>query len=738
MPALRSSRPKKPMSNHRNSLLYALVLLFTAAGAAPQASQTSRWVLSTKADFLKGDLKGVSISSDGGLAPAPVLKEVFDSGEAFVYAAAADRAGNLYIGTGNNGRIFRVSPNGQNREIAKLSEAGVFALTLDSQDRLYAATSPDGKVYRIDGSGNATQYYDPRSKYIWSLAMDRQNNLYVGTGPRGEIHRVDPQGRGSVFYDSNETHITSLAWDLDGNLLAGTAPGALVLRISPQADPFVLYDSSLAEVKSLAIDRYGTIYAAALAEVSRFEGNAKTGKESSPANGSSEEATVSATGVKPGKGLEVYRIDREGLIELLHSADDSSGFDVLPRDDGSLLVATGPKGRILSLSSDRFLTILAQSGEEQVTSITQSAGKIYAAASNLGKVFELSADPSQPRTYESAVLDAKTPALWGTIRWQTRSGSSKLKAYTRAGNTDAPDATWSDWSAAYGDPEGSPVSSPPARYLQFKVEFPIAAADASFRSPDLWLERIEISYLQNNMAPRMVSLTVHAPGKAFAPLPVATGGGAPPGGPDGAHLRSLPRSMRTLNGAAIKPTPRLVFVPGARSFSWKANDPNQDDLIYTVFIRKEGEDEWRPLMPDIPETQCTIDGAGFADGVYFIKVRASDRLSNPPDKALHSEMVSKAFVVANTGPELDIAGPGGSRSLQFTARSGTASLHQAEYQIDGGEWIIILPEDGITDGRSETYSLQLDRLPSGERVVSVRVIDSVGNISTRRIVVEAP
>lgn len=730
------------MKQNASKLKYLLRLLavgtlaWTAAGVA-QASQTRWWTLSTQAELAKGELKGVSITSDGKLVPAPALDEVFDSGEAFIYSALLDRSRNLYLGTGNNGKIFRISADGRGSEYAKLSDSGVFALATDSLDRLYAATSPDGKVFKFDSSGSPQAFFDPGEKYIWSLAMDSSNNLFVGTGPRGRIYKVDAQGQGQIFYDSSEAHIMTLQWDLDGNLLAGTSPKGLLLRITPAARPSVVYDSPLAEVKAVTIDRYGNIFAAALATPSNSETAAADNDESPSKNEGTPEAKVEVAGVKPGKGLEVYRIGRQGLVEKLYSSDDETGYSLLARNDGSLLAATGPKGRILSISPDRLITLLVETPEEQVTQMAANGDKIYAVTSNLGKAFQLQAGSAAPGQYESRVLDAGAPSQWGLIRWQAGSPDSPVQLYTRSGNTEELDETWEDWQGPYRDAQGSPVQSQPARYLQIKLEFPAPGRGGSITSPGQWVEQVAVSYLQSNVAPQLTSLTVHPPGLAFQPLPMASSGGVPPGGPDGAHARSLPQEMRDINGPQLQPGPRQVFIPGARSFSWEANDENGDDLIFSLYVRKQGEDTWNPLRADLSEDYLTLDGAAFADGTYTVKAVASDRLSNPPELALQSELVSKAFTIANAGPQLEVADPqlaGRDATIQVSAQAGAAMLHQAEYQVDGGEWIIVLPEDGITDGHSENYTVRLQGLAPGDRVFSMRVIDRVGNVSTRRAV----
>ncbi|HSR49811.1 MAG TPA: hypothetical protein VLV83_03225 [Acidobacteriota bacterium] len=699
---------------------------------AVTASETQWWRQSTRLDFSKGDLKGAAVSSDGRLIPAPALKEIYDSGEAFIYSAHIDRASNIYLGTGNNGKLFRVSAAGEGALWAELEESGIFALAADSTDRIYAATAPDGKVYSFDSQGESSVYFDPGQKYIWSLAMDAQNNLYLGTGPRGRIYRVDSSGQGSLFYDSSETHIMSLAFDLDGNLLAGTAPNGLILRLTPQGAPSVVMDSDLSEIQALAVDRIGLIYAAALSETTKVD----TGSGQDSAQGDEEGAeTVETAGIKAGKGLEVYRVDRDGLVDQLYSSDSQSAFDLKVRSDGSVLIAAGPEGRILSVDGDRFVTYLADTREEQVTQLLERDGNLFAATSNLGKLLRLETSGQEPGSFESEVLDAKAPSRWGRIRWRSVNPDPPVRVRTRSGNTSDPDETWSSWSEAYPDSQGSPVQSPLGRYLQYKVEFPRAAYSGSITSPSQAIEEVAVSYLQNNLAPQIGQLTVHPAGKALTPMPNVSGAGASPGGPDGAHALSLPRSVRNLEGMSPQLPPRTLYVPGARSFSWEAQDPNQDELEFNLHIRRQGEDTWTPVEEKLRRSYYALDTASLPDGQYFLRLTANDRLSNPPANALQSELTSKAFTVANRGPQVELSAPvvdGRQAQFNFTATATSSSLHQAEYQVGGGEWVIVLPQDGITDGGQESYSVSLSDLPPGNHSLSVRVVDEVGNVATRR------
>src|SRR5712691_7647797 len=158
------------------------------------------WETRTYDDFRKGKLANVSLTSDDELILAPRFDTVFNTEQTLVWSAVADSKGNVYLGTGHDGKIFKVDPSGKGIQIADLAELDVLALAVDSKDVLYAGTSPDGKVYRIE-NGAATEFFDPKTKYIWSLVFDKQGRLLVGTGDKGVIYRVTADGKGAPFYD---------------------------------------------------------------------------------------------------------------------------------------------------------------------------------------------------------------------------------------------------------------------------------------------------------------------------------------------------------------------------------------------------------------------------------------------------------------------------------------------------------------------------------------------------------
>src|SRR5262245_17165923 len=110
---------------------------------------------------------------------APSVLQVVAAKQPDIWSTDSDNAGDIALGTENEGRIYKVDPSGKGPLLYKTTELSVMALAVDDQGNLYAGTSPDGKVYRIAPSGEAKVFFDPKTKYIWSLAFDQRGRLLV-------------------------------------------------------------------------------------------------------------------------------------------------------------------------------------------------------------------------------------------------------------------------------------------------------------------------------------------------------------------------------------------------------------------------------------------------------------------------------------------------------------------------------------------------------------------------------
>src|SRR5262249_42679135 len=251
------------------SLAIIAALLLTLFIFPVRAGQPAVWETSGRAELLKGDARGVSISDTGVLMLAPKLNEVFNTQQTYIWSSAVDNQGNVFLGTGHDGKIYKVPSTGTGSLLYDAAELDVTALAIGRDGAVYAGTSPDGKVYRITPDGKADVYFDPSDKYIWSLAVMNDGSLAVGTGDSGKLYRVRAAGanpESSLLVNTNQTHVISLAVTAQGDLIAGTDPGGLVLRVSPEGKTFALFDTQLREIHALAPAADGSISALALSD----------------------------------------------------------------------------------------------------------------------------------------------------------------------------------------------------------------------------------------------------------------------------------------------------------------------------------------------------------------------------------------------------------------------------------------------------------------------------------------
>ncbi len=169
--------------------LVAALLAALCAPAAVLAVKTAVWDIAERKDFVPGKFENVTLDREGRLRLAPGLRTVLETEEAAIWALVEGPGGKLYAGTGHQGKLLAIEPDGKSRELWKAPEIEIFALAMGPDGKLYAGTAPNGKVYRIGLDGEAEELFDPKQPYIWSLQFIG-NDLFVGTGDTGKVFRV--------------------------------------------------------------------------------------------------------------------------------------------------------------------------------------------------------------------------------------------------------------------------------------------------------------------------------------------------------------------------------------------------------------------------------------------------------------------------------------------------------------------------------------------------------------------
>jgi sugar lactone lactonase YvrE len=737
-----------------------LISCLCAAACVLSATQTRTWTQDDYSDFEKGDLKRLSVSSDGRLHLAPLFRELLDSSSVYLWALAEDSKGNLYAGGGGPGgpggaSIYVIAPNGKSKTLAQLDELEVHAIAIDRNDRVYAGTAPDGKVYRLTSTGKPEVFFDPKAKYIWGMAFDSQGDLFVATGDRGEIYRVTPDGKGKVFYKTSETHARSLAVDASDNLIVGTEPGGLIIRVSPKGEGFVLYQAAKREITAIAIAKNGSIYVAGVgnrtgASQAGFAATGGRAAEPAPALASPQPGPApggqitarpaaapapAATPLPPAPiagGSEVYRIDKDGFPHRVWSHAQqiayAIGFDAEQRP----IIGTGNKGIIYRLDSDLIYTELLNTPPTQVTALYAGpSGKIYAGTGNVGQVYQIGPGLEKEGVIESDVLDSGMFSYWGRLSFHGSMNGGRIAVDTRSGNLDRPQNDWSPWSAPITSPEGARVTSPAARFLQWRA---VLHAAPSGNSPEL--RSVDVAYLPKNVAPEVQQIEITPPNYRFPPQAQLT-----LSSPQTLSLPPLGRPARTpsANLNSDSGGSSMQYAKGYIGARWNAFDENGDSLLYTVQIRGENETEWKPLKEKLTDRHLSWDSTAFPDGDYRIRVIASDEPGNPPDQALKGELVSDAFTIDNTPPVISgLTGTAGGNQIavRWKAADALSLIDKAEYSVNGGDWILVEPTTRLTDSREEEYAISIPRPSPGEQTIAVRVTDEFDNQAVAKVVVK--
>lgn len=720
---------------NKSARLFLSYSLFVAS-VFGQGTQT--WQQRSYEDFSKGTAKGVALRSDGTLVPAPGFEPIFTSPSTYIWSAISQADGSIFLGAGSPARVYHVTPDGKSTVVFEPKELQVQALALDKDGTLYAATSPDGKVYKISRQGaeyTAKEFFDPKTKYIWSLALDSQGRLYVGTGDRGEIFRVNNTGEGAVFFKSDETHIRTLAFDNTGNLIAGSDGSGLVYRISPAGDGFVLYSAPKKEITALAVDAEGNIYAAGVGEKHTGTNQPQPFIPAAPIGPLGSPPIMGAAAQISG-GSDVYMISPDGGPKRIWTTKDDIIYALTIDSQKRLLAGTGNKGRIVQIEKDGTFSDLLKASASQITAFALAPkGALYAASSNLGKVFRLNATADSEGTFESDIFDAKNFSRWG--RAEVR-GSGNFLLFTRSGNVDNPDRNWSAWKRVDLSKDAH-VDSPSARFIQWKAVMP--------PNGNAVLDDVTINYLSKNVAPVVEDVVVQTgarfnPGTVMKPLNDTvqinlSSQQSMVGGPQ-PHFEPPLTAQKDKTGIAVR---------------WAAHDDNDDDLVYSLYYKGDGESRWKLLKDNITDKLYSFDASLLPDSGYTLRVVASDAPSHTPQEALSGEKESARFEVDSTPPRIDSLAAkmsGGKLHVTFTARDTFSPIKHAEYSVDAGDWQFLEPVGQISDSLTENYDFTA-AIPtitpgasaageksevSNEHIVVVRAYDRFDNIGAAKVIVK--
>jgi sugar lactone lactonase YvrE len=711
-----------------------LIALLVAATipALVWAGKIKVWQHHQPTHFEKARLTGAVLNSEGTLQLGHAVRPIGNLDAAHIWRVLDDGQGNLIVATGNEGKIFRVSPDGAATVLFQSEDSQVLSLALRADGMIYAGTGPSGQIIAIPPKGPAKVVAKTGEQYIWALTLDKAGTLFAATGPNGRIVRFDPATeKVTTHYQTKQEHVLCLTADGDGNLYVGTGSRGMVYRVDAQGKGFVLFEAPQAEVRTLTLAKGGngllwvgtgvpsarrtpgvttsgsTWHGVAAASDAKTESTRPAAaSESSVALAASKQAVGSATPsvAKPTTApAPTPPGEKENSVYLLHEDGRAVEFfraklmvlGLAQRDD-DLLIATGGDGQLIRVNTkSRERTELARVDHTQIHCLLlRQDQSLVLGTGDPGKLYALESRFAAKGTIISDVLDAKLPARWGAMRWHaTLPDGTRVSVATRSGNVSTPDDTWSDWSAEQTDPDQARVASPSARFLQYRVTL---NTDRTTETPSV--RNLTIRYQNGNLPPEVTSIDVP-----------------------------------TLDAANTDGNKKIKL-------KWKATDANEDELTYTLFVRKEGWPQWVEIASDLEKMEFEWDTSTTPPGVYELKVVASDAEANAPAEALTNHRLSAPFTVDHVAPSVKaraVHGDDGVWTVEAAATDEHSRLASAAYAIDSGKWTNAFPVEGMFDAKARTFKFTLPPLKPGAHVIVFRVTDAAGNVGTADIVVDA-
>ena len=701
------------------------------------------WRQSSMMDFAAGDLTNVSITSAGDVRLSAALRKLADTPETYVWSIQPDGQGNVYVGTGDRGTIYKMTADGKMSPFFKTGQLEVTALATDGNGNLYAGTVPHGIVYRIgmvDGTGG--KFYTAQGKYVTALGASAGLLEIATGGGTGRVYFV-PTGLETHLppptFTSPEAHILSLATDKSGNVFAGSSPDGIVYKITPQGKSSVFYDAADPNISALATDSQGNVYA----------------------------------GTTP-KG-NIYKITPDGTAKLLSDKATSGVLSLRTDANDNLYACAG--STIYRITPDETVQSFTTRDDAQFLSLAADArsGQVYAGTGTVGSVYGLGGGGTGRLAgqFQSVVHDAGLPSRWGTVAWAADTPpGTHVSLQTRTGDVPLPDASWSAWSPPYTRAGGEAVTSPPSRFLQYRAAFTRDAGADSDAVPKL--RGVTVYYLTRNQPPT-VRFTAPTDGAALHKAALLQWTASDPdndtlaydlaySSDGGKTWTPLKKRAMPSGPNAIAPTPPAAATAplteqdvqakvALTQASLDRRYPNLSPSVRAkllaqaaVVIRSSLQSQHTALPApvsavSVKETSFSWDTTEVPDGTYQVRVIASDRPSNPSG-ALTAQVISPSFLVANTPPTLTLGAQslGGDRSLTLhgVALTKTAFVKAVQGRADGGDYVAALADDGLFDSTLEPFTLTLGPLPAGTHTVEVQAIDMAGNATTQKVSVVVP
>ncbi|MHC4541901.1 MAG: hypothetical protein ACYS74_19305, partial [Planctomycetota bacterium] len=443
--------------------------------------------------------------TNGAEADGEVVKAEQRLSNEHIFAMATDVAGRLLAGiSGKKCKLCRFE-GGKVEMLFEPTDANyIFAIAIDDGGNIFLGTGPEGKIYKLDSLGRKSELvYDSRDKNILSLAVGRGGWIFAGSDSRGLVYKINSRTKETmVLYDSDQPEVTALLSNGNSNSdpgLYAAATSAKMIQAQAQFAASALAQPSPGrpETEPDKDERSSGGKGGLKLEIP----NTETPKPTKPA----QAPPPARKGPKPTQASHIYRITKEGFVTDVFG--ETAVFFCLAEQNGKLLVGTGNNAELYSVdpASEQEAVVYEDEQASQITAIAVSGDDVYLGTANPAKLIKLGSGFASEGTYISDLIDAGQPANWGKLQLEAEIPQGcKVLLCSRSGNVkDVNDPTFSDWSDPVEITDPVQLSCPLGRFCQYKL---ILQSQAGVESP--LIREIAVASTVPNLAPKVASVAV--------------------------------------------------------------------------------------------------------------------------------------------------------------------------------------------------------------------------------------
>jgi len=642
------------------------------------------------------------------------VTELFAAPEPEVFAVWADPDGTVFAGTSPRGKVYRIPPGkGAKAEAAKAEiyfdpgETYIWTLKRAADGSLLVGTGTQGKLFRVSGKGpgpgKGEILYDSDDTHIRALQVLPGGDLLIGTAGEGLILRRGANGRVRTLYDAAQ-------------------PEVVGLTVAPDGTCYAAVISSEASLTDAAKDAAAA--AAAIAEP------AKPGDATVTVTVTDDSGAAPGRKAASGPRSEILSISPAGVVESLWSFADDTVYDLLWRPDGlwigtgleGELYRWADGQMLLQKDVDERQIVAFLPGEPGPSFATTNAAALYRVTAETEKTGTYTSgvlDAGQVSRFGIFRWRGEAPGR-EALRFSFRSGLSA--------EPDRTWAAWATPEAGDDGQEISLADLPHGRYVQWRAELKASGsagksprlygAELSYRQENLKPRIDLLSALEAGQI--MVPANFNPSSQVYEPAhPNRDGIFTTPGAQaddDGRTKVLWKQGFRTLRWAATDPNDDTLVYD--LSFRPAADDGVEDDWMKVVEDLKDPYYSFdSTVLPDgvYRFRLRAADRLANEPENALMAERVSDPVVNDHTPPILVEVKGE---VKREGD-----------SLRIGVRDALSPLREVVYSVDAQEWKPAVAADGLVDGRSETVLIPAGGKKKGGLVL-LRVTDAAYNVIT--------